>query len=553
MAVTVEINGKHTGAFVGQSLFEHAESLGVRVPTSCFKQGKCRECLVEVVEGMPFLSERSPPEAHLRDGFRLSCCARVERGDGVLRCHTLRRAALRIEEGGSEALGSVLGVAARKLDPPITRDGDRVLRDGEEIARASGPLLGVAIDVGTTTVVVRLVDFETGGLVATQSFENPQRFAGSDVMARIQYDSENKGRLQQRTLLGYLNHALEAFPCEGGHIYEVAVAGNATMRDILFGLDVHSIGQKPYRSITEHEMLDGKRPTTSIEVPARKLRLPVFPNARVYGLPLVGSHVGADAAAGLLAIGLPQEERRVVLMDIGTNTELLVGNRHRTLAASCPAGPAFEGGGVSCGMPALEGAIEGVSLGEDGLIRSQVIGDGPASGLCGSGLIELISELLRTGVMNSLGRYESGEDQFSIDSEIHLKENDISELAQAKGANVAGLRLVIGQYGLDFEDVDVFYLAGGFARHLSLDAIRRIGLIPDLPDDRIVQLGNASIEGATRALLSSSARAELEEFVRRIEHVELETDPGFFDAFVDGCQFDSFGGAGPEESEFDGA
>ena len=337
MAVTVEINGKRTGAYVGQSLFEHAELLGVRVPTSCFKQGKCRECLVEVVEGMPFLNDRSEPEAHLRDGFRLSCCARLERGDGVLRCHTLRRAALRIEEGVSEAFTRVKGLASvtEALDPPIRRDGDRVLRDGEEIARADGPLLGVAIDIGTTTVVLRLVDFETGALVATQSFENPQRFAGSDVMARIRYDTENRGRLQQRTLLGYLNHALEAFPCEGEHIYEIAVAGNATMRDLLFGLDVHSIGQKPYRSVTEHELLDGKRQTTSLAVPARKLRLPVFPDARVYGLPLVGSHVGADAAAALLAIGLPQEERNVVLMDIGTNTELLVGNRQRCEVQRC--------------------------------------------------------------------------------------------------------------------------------------------------------------------------------------------------------------------------
>jgi uncharacterized 2Fe-2S/4Fe-4S cluster protein (DUF4445 family) len=533
---SLSINSETIAATPGDTVFDHAEKLDVRVPTSCFKQGKCRECLVEVVEGMALLGPLEPEEEHLQDNFRLSCRAHVLEGDGEIRCHTLRRAAMRIEETATEALATSADV---ELDPAVLRDGDRVLLDGEEIACGAGPLHGIAVDLGTTTVVLRLIDLETGSLVATQSFENPQRFAGTDVMARIRYDSENKGRLQQRTLLGYMTHAIEAFPCSPSSIYEMVVAGNATMRDILFGLNVYTIGQRPYRSLTEHEMLEGKRASTSLAVTAKRLRLPMHPQARVYGLPLISGHVGADAAACVLAVELAREDRLVALMDIGTNTELIVGNRGRTLAASCPAGPAFEGGSISCGMPGLEGAIERVRLTDDGGVEHEVIGGKIPEGVCGSGLVELLGELVRTERMNCLGRFEDGSDAFSIDRErgISMAESDISELAQAKGANVAGLRIVLRTYGVDFSDVDVFYLAGGFARHLNVDAARRIGLIPNLPDEKIVQLGNASVEGATRALLSMRERRELESFVKTIEHVELETDPGFFDDFVEGCQF----------------
>ena len=285
----------------------------MRVATSCRKQGKCRECLVEVVEGGDRLSERSPEEQHLKGDFRLSCRARVSAESGTIVCHTLRRGALRIEEEAA----SDARATGWTLEPRVTRDGNRVLLDGEELDRSEGRLHGVAMDLGTTTVVLRLIDLETGRRVATSSFENPQRFGGSDVMARIAYDTEHKGRLLQRTLLGYLTHAIEEFPVDPSSIYEVVAVGNPTMRDLFFGLDVHSIGQRPYRSITEHELLDGTRETTRLELEARRLRLPVHPRARVVGLPLISGHVGADAAACLLAIDLAREERLVALMAIG--------------------------------------------------------------------------------------------------------------------------------------------------------------------------------------------------------------------------------------------
>ena len=614
MAATLIINGNAVEANPAASIFDHAETLGIRVPTSCHKQGKCRECMVEVTEGAELLSERTQEERHLSGKFRLSCRTRVAAPTGEIRCHTMRRGNMRVETAGlakpargadsqsaaprlfsagppfqsgeqakptpcvgksadaadtsvratssSQPRGADSQSAAPRLvsapprtksdrqseptpcvdslNPAVVRDGERILLDGEEIERAAGPLYGIAMDLGTTTVVLRLFDLETGARIADASFENPQRFGGSDVMSRIHYDGEHPGKLLRRTLAGYLSHAIEEFPVDPRTIYEMVVVGNSTMRDLFFGLSVYSIGQNPYRSITEIEIAEGKRATTSLRMTGRQALLPIHPRARVYGGPIISGHVGADAAACLLAVDVAHEDRLIAIMDIGTNTELIVGNRHRILAASCPAGPAFEGGAIACGMPALDGAIEDVTVDAGGNLHLRVIGGGPPQGICGSGLIALLSELLRTGRMNEMGRFadaESGRIALSPDGGVFFLENDVSELAQAKGAHVAGLQVVAGSYGVEFSDIEIFYLAGGFGHNLPVPAATRIGLIPNLPASRAVQAGNAAIEGASMMLLSMAKRRELEELVCKVEHCRLETHPHFFDLFVGGCLF----------------
>jgi uncharacterized 2Fe-2S/4Fe-4S cluster protein (DUF4445 family) len=510
--VSLAINGQSMEAIPGLTLFDHAERMGIRVPTSCQKQGKCRECMVEVTDGPELLSGRTGEERHLKGAFRLSCRTYVTGNSGDVRCHTMRRGQMRVVSSGA--------TCARAVD--AGREG-----------------YGLAMDLGTTTVVLRLFDLSTGALIADASFENPQRFGGSEIMSRIHFDSENRGRLLLRTLAGYLTHAIEEFPVEPAKIREMVVVGNSTMRDLFFRKSVYTIGQSPYRSITELEMEEGKRATTSLLETGKRSLLPIHPDARVWGGPIISGHVGADAAACMLAVKLAREDRLVAIMDIGTNTELIVGNRHRILAASCPAGPAFEGGAIACGMPALEGAIEDVAMDEDGNFVLGVIGGGKPAGICGSGLVDLMSELRRTGRMNEMGRFENDESRITLDAahEIYFLESDVNELAQAKGANVAGLQVVASQYGISFDDIEVFYLAGGFGQHLKVDASRRIGLIPDLPDERVVQIGNAAIEGASIALLSEAKREEMERLVRKVEHCRLETHRQFFDFFVEGCLF----------------
>ena len=537
MSVIVQIDSHRIESDTGATLFDLAKRTDVRIPTSCSGNGNCRECLVEINEGGELLSARSREEDHLQGDFRLSCRAAVETDSGTIRCQTLQRGAIRIEEHGVSlpCLDEV-----PPLVPAVRRDGDRILLDGDEIDRTAGPLHGLAVDLGTTTVSMRLVDLETGRIKASQSFENPQRFGGSDVLARVKFDTDHGGRLLRRTLAGYMSRAIESFGVSAGSIYELVLVGNPVMRDLFFGLDVYPLGQMPYRSVTEQEFRDGQRPDTSLSKRGKQSLLPIHPNGRVYTLPLIGSHVGSDMSACLLATGMAREDRTVAVMDIGTNTELVIGNRHKLQAASCPAGPAFEGGQIQCGMPALEGAIERVRLEQE--MELEVIGGGCPVGLCGSGLIDLLGELLRTGRINSCGRLTDDSERFWVDTNnnIYLTEEDISQLAQAKAANVAWLHLLHQNYGIDFSDLDRFYLAGGFARHIDLDHARRIGLIPDLPDERIVQVGNAALEGATLALLSVAAREEIGKLVRGIEHVELEMFPEFFHCFTDGAQFESF-------------
>lgn len=538
MSVELHFNNQLSYVEPGKRLHEYGEAIGIRVPTSCNRQGKCKECIVEVTEGMECLSERLVPEAHLKENFRLSCQCKIITDSGVLKCNTMRRGNLKIE---NKALHLSMYDNDLKIDPAVTKDGDKILLDGIEIDNCGGPIHGVAVDLGTTTVVVRLINLETGEIIADTSFENPQRFGGSEVMARIHYDTINKGKLLQRTLAGYLSHAIEDFPVDPKTIYEVVIAGNSTMRDLFFRLDVYSIGQNPYRSITEIEKGEGKRTSTSLSDNIKRIKLPIHPKARVYGLPIISGHVGADAAACMLAANIANEDRLVAIMDIGTNTELILGNKNKILAASCPAGPAFEGGNISCGMPGFRGAVEKVKIKNDASFDLKVIEDSEPEGICGSGLIDLLSELLKNKQMNSLGRFEDDQDKIVIysndSSEVYLTEKDVNELAQAKGANVAGLHTVFKNYDVHYNDLDVFYLAGGFGRHINIESAKRIGLIPNIDETKILQVGNASIEGASIALLSKTKRDELENLVNKVIHCRLETDPEFFDHFVEGCQF----------------
>ena len=261
MSATLTINGQTTPAPTGASLFDCAETAGIQVPTSCHKQGKCKECIVEITAGMDCLTPRTEPEQHLTGNFRLSCQSRVGETEGEIRCHTMRRGSMRVERRSVELQHSVAP------DPAVTRDGGRILIDGEEVERSEGPIHGIAMDLGTTTIVLRLLNLESGEQIADASFENPQRLGGSDIMARIQYDTEHPGKLLMRTLAGYLSRAIEEFPVDPRSIYEMVVVGNSTMRDLFFGRSVYSIGQSPYRSITEIEMADGKRTTTSLTIP----------------------------------------------------------------------------------------------------------------------------------------------------------------------------------------------------------------------------------------------------------------------------------------------
>lgn len=521
----------------GATLFDHAEAAGRHIAHTCKRRGSCHECIVQVLHGAGALSPRTENERFLREGFRLACQARVEREDEEIHVRALRRGALQIADSGR--------AAACALDPCVTRAGEWIAIDGEPVRQSAGPLFGLAADIGTTTIVVRLVDLESGEIRATHSFENPQIFGGLDVMGRIGYDASDPAHELQRVLVGYLNHSIDELTARirirREDIYEAVLVGNATMRDLVFGLDVQGIGRRPFQSLTERELRAGARATTALTDSPARLGLRISKLGRVYSAPLISCHVGADTAACLAAIELDREERTVAMMDIGTNTELVLGDKDRILCASCPAGPAFEGGQIACGMPGLDGAIESLRIEGDRIACATIGGAAPA-GLCGSGLIDAMGELLRTGRINMLGRIQASDDgRFWIDRAhgLYLSDQDLSNLAQAKAANIAGVLILARRFGIALDQIDRFYLAGGFARYISVEQAVRIGMIPDIAEAKYDKIGNAAIEGATAMLRSRVMRERIERLVRRIEHVELEADPRFFNYFVEGCQFKS--------------
>ena len=529
----VRLNGRKVQAHAGKTLFDYADFMRVRIPSSCGRGGSCHECIVEVKEGAEGLMPSTRDEYFLSGSYRLACRAIITDPSQDIEFSVLRRQPRILTEGVRRRV---------ELNPLVRRDGDEVTIAGQPADSYRGRILGLAVDIGTTTVAMNLVDLESGEVVATSSFENPQRFGGSDVMNRISYDrGRNRGELRLAIIaainfeIGELTREVDAHRRQ---IYEVVMVGNTTMRDIAFGVNVQSVGEKPYKSKVELEYEEGHRTGTALESNAQAAGLRVFPKAHVYGGPLIGCHVGADIAAALLAIGMDEQEEPVMLVDIGTNTEVVIGNRHGMVAASCPAGPAFEGGEVTFGMPGYDGAVESVRI-RDGNAEVTTIGDAKAQGICGSGLVDLLAELRATGMMNELGVLSGGAREFAFapEQDMSLSRADISALAQAKAANYCGQFITLRRQGIPVEEISKLFLAGGFANYLDVSNAKEIGFIANFADDRVEKVGNAALEGATIMLLSTEHRKRIEASIRQIEHIELETTHDFFELFVEGCMF----------------
>ncbi|MCS5644386.1 MAG: ASKHA domain-containing protein [Dehalococcoidia bacterium] len=534
----VYLNSQKLDSQKGESLFDFADSLSVRVPTSCGRTGECHECIVEIRKGADAITPQTDSEKFLRGDYRLACQAFVADPTAEIDFAILRRQPRILTSGVKRDV---------TLHPSYTRIEQDVVFDSPEgpvtVDKYTGSIYGIAADLGTTTVVLNLVNLESGEIEYTASFENPQRFGGSDVMNRISYDGGSDSGELQSVIVSSINFEIGEMVRElkirRRQIFEIVAVGNTTMRDLFFGIDVQSIGTRPYKSLVEEEFKTGKRVTTALSTSATELGLRIHPKATVYGGPLIASHIGADTAADLLALGMEDQIEPVILVDVGTNTEVVIGNREKLLAASCPAGPAFEGGQVTYGMPGYDGAVEKVEIGNQGAVISQVIGDVSPIGICGSGLIDLLSELRRTNLMDELGKFAdgSGAYEFSSDNGLTLSRADISALAQAKAANYCGQAIVLREYGLPVDSFEKLYLAGGFANYVNESNAIGIGFIANMPIEKVQKVGNVSLEGAVIMLLSTAKRSEIEKLTATVQHVELETAPDFFDFFVEGCMF----------------
>ena len=515
------------------TILAHARKLGIELAAECGGRGQCRRCVVRVDRGAEALSEKTAAElaAALGERERLACQARV-----------VAPADIRVYAKAGAPYTILVSSQHQTVDlaPATYRRGESVVRrtpSGEEVLEPyRDGIYGLAIDVGTTTLVFEIVDLESGATLAALAQRNPQTAYGDDVISRIGYARDHEGGLPelQSAVVSAINEALAQWEQDNqqvtDRVYEVTVVGNPTMRDILFGIDVSSLGVIPFQP----------QSTEPIERDASDLGLHLNRAARVYGGPLIGGHAGADAAADVLASGIHTRKQPSMVVDIGTNGEVVVGNRGKMFAASCAAGGAYEGAAVSCGVGALQGAISKVAL-KNGRVSYETIGGKRPMGLCGSGLIDLLAELLRTELMTRAGKLTTPNREFLVNGAagLMLTQEDVNNLMIARAGLSLDQKALVERWGITSADLEHVYLAGAFGNYVSTESAVRIGLLPDVPD-RLVKLGNAALEGSRLMLLSQAKRREAEEVARGIEYIRPNEDSEFFDALVDRMCFEAW-------------
>jgi uncharacterized 2Fe-2S/4Fe-4S cluster protein (DUF4445 family) len=582
----------------GVTLFDAASWNGIAIDSTCGGHGTCKKCRVRFKADPPVptsLDLRAYTTNEIRDGWRLACrtpatvdadlevpplttrpkAATVGVGRQVILRPAVRKRYLELAEPSladqvtdlERVLGALtdlsptadlavvrtLGTTLRQSDFKVTA----VVADEALIAVEPGDTtdraFGLAFDLGTTTVVATLLDLTTGTPVAVESALNRQQPFGADVIARISatmLDPAARDKLRQlaqQTLAELSTAVCEAGGVPSGEVYEVALAGNATMVHLVLGIDPEPLGVAPF--ILSTRLLP--------EVRAHDLGVPAHPQARAVVFPAFGAYVGGDITAGLLASGMDRDPRVRLFIDIGTNCEIVLGGRDWLLATAAPAGPAFEGASIRCGMRAADGAIEAVAVTEDGDLKLTVIGDTEPKGLCGSGLVDAVAALVEAGIIDPSGRFVHTEEvtsssladrltmigqervfvlHWSADrdpaSSVYLSQRDIRELQFAKTAIATGWRILLEEAGLETDDIKQVLLAGSFGSYLNARSAIRIGLVPDVGPRRIIAAGNVAGEGAKMALLSVRDRAAALALLEEVNYVELSDRPDFNDRFI---------------------
>ncbi|ADG83779.1 ASKHA domain-containing protein [Thermincola potens] len=580
-------NGQEWQVEKGARLSEVIKTAGFQMDFPCGGQGKCGQCKitigllngidreqvlactykvekdtwVELPEGLDnlgtrILSSGSKPAFALNPGFSKHYIEGNVQGnrsfwDGLE--EQVRGLGYRIPrdltilqhfaETGSKAKGLTLVCA-----------GDEVI--DVEPGDTTGALYGLAVDIGTTTVVGYLMDLNTGEELAVSADLNAQRVFGADVISRINavyQDKDNLTQLQMKvigTINGLLEKVIQQSEVPAENIYAVTLAGNTCMHHLALSLNPKNLGRSPFLPVIQHP----------VEVYAHKLGLNVNPRARVWVFPVIAGFVGGDTVAAVLASGLHRKKGVNLLIDIGTNGELVVNAHGRMAACSAAAGPALEGAQITFGMRAETGAISKVQLLPE--IRLEIIGQEHAKGICGSGLVDLLGELIKAKLINRRGRFVAPEDyngpQFLKERlvkgdkgyyfvlrkaeenggrEIYFSQEDVSQLQLAKGALRAAVELLVEKVGVDGLEVEEVLLAGAFGNFLNIDQALVIGLLPEWAKGKVRSIGNAAGEGAKMALLSADKRREASEINRMVEFLELAGTADFQGAFAQGMLF----------------
>jgi uncharacterized 2Fe-2S/4Fe-4S cluster protein (DUF4445 family) len=577
----------------GGTLLDAARSLGVDLASICGGNGSCGRCRVQLVAGkltpVALGEEGELSAAELAQGYRLACLAEplsdcrvhvppesltalqrtqveglevpVAVQPSVVNCVVqIARPTLEDLRGDDqrlcEAVTATSGIDATLPDLAVARHATTELRkldwqarvtlrgrDLIHVAAADAPWLGLAVDIGTTKIAAYLVDLATGQTLAARGAMNPQIAYGEDVIARLVF--ADKGPDEAATMQALLVEGLSqlavdmcaAIGARPADIVDAVVVGNTAIHHLFLRLPVQQLATAPYVPAVR----------AAVDVKAREIGLKITPGAYVHLLPNIAGYVGADHVAMLLATGVADRTETILAIDIGTNTEMCLMHRGQMTSLSCASGPAFEGAHIKFGMRAAPGAIERVRI-VDGRVEYKTIGDEPPVGLCGSGILDAVAQLRLAGLLNPKGRLEGqgvrqaeGDAEFVIAGErvsgngraITVTQHDIRELQLAKGAIRCGIETLLQNAGITAGDLDQVIIAGAFGTYIDVESAITIGLLPELPLERIAQVGNAAGTGARLALISRAHRQQAQEIARWVSYLELARTPRFMRNFAE--------------------
>ncbi|MBN1901724.1 DUF4445 domain-containing protein, partial [Candidatus Sumerlaeota bacterium] len=589
------------GSLARDVLVEH----GIFLTDFCGGEGKCGKCRIRFIQNPPaptLFDEDLLSTEEIRDGFRLACKSIINNSATIFipeqsrvkdpsvlinrDAHdeepepVVKKVHLNLEPASLENQASDLGLVRSALNnhslvpdmeflkklPRILRDSgysvtkvileDRLIdiEPGDTTLKAGKGACGIAFDLGTTTIAGVLYQLETAEVLARMGRLNPQSVFGADVISRINFalhSPQNEGKLRESVsdcLNSMIKDLCSASGIEPKDVYYVTLAGNTTMQYLFLGIPTDYLPVAPY--VPVH--------TDGLSLSAKSAGLIVNPAAGLYVFPAIGGFVGGDTVADILITDIASSEKPEIIIDIGTNGEIVLGNRDILLATSTAAGPAFEGRNISCGMRAEEGAVDRVIIEEDIIVHT--IGESPPRGMCGSGLVSMISELLRMNLIDLSGRFSpNGSSSSSLidrfvktdagwkflfaskaggaESDLYLLQKDVRELQLAKAAIAAGVKLLLKDANFRMEDVQTIFIAGAFGNYIDPAAALRLGLIPGANLDIIKFIGNAALSGSSRVLLRKSSRLDAEHLSRKARFVELAGRKDFQDVFAESMLF----------------
>ncbi len=598
--VVFEPSGRSVFAVAGTKIIEAAARAGIVINTPCGGAGRCGKCRVKFISPRPEHTDAdkeifSPTQ--ISQGWRLACCNSID-GDCVIevpessRLVDSHKIQVASANGTANEIVPSLSKVFFELDSPTMADNSAdvarlqsrigkckltleqlkllpgLLRENSFKATAvlaqerlidiepgdtTGKCYGIACDIGTTTLAACLHELCSGNELAVVSRMNPQISFGDDVLSRIRHSESCDGCLaqMQKAIVDEINDMIAELcgiaAVNAENIYEIAFAGNTTMEHVLCGIDPSGLGQVPFVPAYSRALI----------LNASDLNVSINRFGLVYVFPIIGGFVGGDTVAGILAVDMMHQPSPAIMIDIGTNGEIVLLKDGRLSAASTAAGPAFEGAGISCGMRATAGAIEKIKLESDCVFS--VIGNCAATGICGSALIDLAAEMLRLKILSASGKInppdqlcgtvpaairdrllkgKNNQYSFNVAENILVTQEDIRKLQLAVGAIRAGVSIMLKQAGLKAFDLKKVLIAGGFGSFIRRDNAQRIGLLPAGVDhSKISYVGNTSLAGAKISLLSANARKRGEQLAEKVEHIELSLDSDFQNEFVSAMIF----------------